>query len=188
VPFPDDVLTAEEQVVLHLRPHARAAVRPMAVLTLGLAATIVTWVMLPADNGGLLGSAVVATIALYAGVRYGVRPLLVWRCTHYVFTDERILLQDGVIARERRDLPLGRVNDHAMSQSLPDRLFGSGTLTIDSIGDQTAVLASVPHVQRVQTLLYELIETDRELHADDEDEAEEPETPVQPQRRWLRRG
>ena len=32
--------------------------------------------------------------------------------THYVFTDERILLQDGVFARERRDLPLDRVNDH----------------------------------------------------------------------------
>jgi hypothetical protein len=50
------------------------------------------------------------------------------------------------------------------------------------------VLESVPHVQHVQTLLYELIETDRELHADDEDEAEEPEIPVLPQRRWLRRG
>jgi uncharacterized membrane protein YdbT with pleckstrin-like domain len=190
VPFPDDILTADEEVVLHLHPHAKAAVRPILVLILGLAATIVTWVMLPADNGGLIGSAVVATIALYAGVRYGVRPLLVWRCTHYVFTDERILLQDGVIARERRDLPLARVNDHAMSQSLVDRLLGCGTLTIDSIGDQSAVLDGVPHVQHVQTLLYELIETDRALHPDDEDdEADEPEIPAQPDRRWrLRRG
>jgi uncharacterized membrane protein YdbT with pleckstrin-like domain len=189
VPFPDDVLTEQEEVVLHLHPHAKAAVRPILVLILGLAATIVTWVMLPANDGGLLGSAVVAAFALYFGLRYGVRPLLVWRCTHYVVTDERILLQDGVIARERRDLPLGRINDHAMSQSLIDRMFGCGTLVIDSIGDQSAVLDAVPHVQQVQTLLYELIETDRALHPDDEDDEAEPEIPAQPVRRGrLRKG
>jgi uncharacterized membrane protein YdbT with pleckstrin-like domain len=166
VPFPDDVLTAQEQVVLHLHPHAKATVRPILVLIVGVAATIVAWVMLPADSGGLLGVAVVAAIFLYFGLRYGVRPLLVWRCTHYVFTDERILLQDGVIARERRDLPLARVNDHTMSQTLFERMFGCGTLTVDSIGDQAAVLDSVPRVEQVQTLLYELI-----------DEAPEPDDP-----------
>ena len=171
VSFPDDVLTAEEQVVLHLHPHAKAAVRPILVLILALAVTIVAWVMLPPNQGGRIGVSVVATFAVYFAVRYGVRPLLIWRCTHYVITDERILLQDGVIARERRDLPLARVNDHAMSQSLFERMFGCGTLTVDSIGDQAAVLESVPQVQHVQTLLYELIDADRESHADqDEDE------------------
>ncbi len=36
--FPDDVLTADEQVVLHLHPHAKAAVRPVLVLLVALAA------------------------------------------------------------------------------------------------------------------------------------------------------
>ena len=145
--------------MLHLHPHARAAVRPVVVLTLMLAAVVVTWVMLPDDRGGLIGVLVVAAIALYLGVRYGIGPLVGWRTTHYVITDERILVQHGVVARERRDLPLARVNDHALSQSVVDRIFGSGTLTVDSIGDQAAVLWSVPHAHRVQTLLYELIET-----------------------------
>jgi uncharacterized membrane protein YdbT with pleckstrin-like domain len=171
VAFPDDVLTDQEEVVLHLHPHAKATVGPILVLILALAAVIVTWVMLPANNGGLIGVLVVATIALYLAVRRGMRPLLIWRCTHYVVTDERILLQEGVIARERRDLPLARVNDHAMSQTLGERLFGCGTLTIDSIGDQAAVLKSVPHVQHVQTLLYELIEAAPEI--DDEDATDE---------------
>lgn len=169
VAFPDDVLTDEEEVVLHLRPHAVAAVRPMLVLMVVVAATIVAWVMLPTNDGGLIGVWVVAAIALVIGIKSGVRPLLIWRCTHYVITDERILVQDGVLARERRDLPLNRINDHVMSQTLVDRLLGSGTLTIDSIGDQVAVLASVPHAQRVQTMLYELIDADRERHVDDDD-------------------
>lgn len=173
MPFPDDVLTEEEDVVLHLHPHAKAAVRPGLVLALALAATIVTWVMLPRNDGGLIGVLVVAAGALYAGLRYGVHPLLVWRCTHYVVTGDRILVQRGVIARVRRDVPLARVNDHLMSQSLIERVFGCGTLTVDSVGDQAVVLASVPHVQRVQTLLYELIEA-----APDEEEDEEPDEAI----------
>ncbi|GAA3903063.1 PH domain-containing protein [Actinoplanes auranticolor] len=172
--FPDEVLTDEEEVVLHLHPHARAAVRPVLVLLVALAAVLGVWIMLPPTTGGLIGVCLVGAVALFLALTRGVWPLLVWRGTHYVFTDERILLQDGVIARERRDLPLNRVNDHVMSQSLLDRVLGSGTLRIDSIGDQSAVLVAVPHVQQVQTLLYQLIETDRELRGDDEDD-EEPE-------------
>ena len=182
--FPDDVLTDEEGVVLHLHPHWKTAVRPGLLVLLALAVTILAWVMLPQNNGGFLAFGVVALIMGYHGIRYGVAPLVIWRCTHYVLTDERILLQDGVIARERRDLPLNRVNDHALTQSLLDRLFGAGTLTIDSIGDQAAVLVGVPHAQQVQTALYELIEQDRLRHPDDDEEVdEEPEVP--PQRRGL---
>jgi len=179
VAFPDDVLADEEELVLHLRPHWRTAIGPVLLLLVTLGATIVAWVMLPQNSGGRLGFAVVAVIMLYHATRYGIRPLVAWRCTHYVVTDERILLQDGVIARERRDLPLNRVNDHVLSQSPADRLFGSGTLVIDSIGDQAAVLARVPQAQFVQTTLYELIEQDRLLHPDDDEEDDEPEVPAQ---------
>jgi uncharacterized membrane protein YdbT with pleckstrin-like domain len=174
VAFPEDVLTEEEEVVLHLHPHWRTAVRPILVLLFALAVTIVAWVMLPPNHGGRIGVAVVGGAALIFALVRGVRPLLIWRCTHFVFTDERILVQHGVLTRERRDLPLNRVNDHATKQSLLDRLFGSGTMRIDSIGDQAAELAAVPHVHRVQTMLYELIEADRELHGDvEEDEADQ---------------
>jgi len=186
VAFPDDVLTEEEDVVLHLHPHAKAAVPPVLVLLLALSATILAWVMLPTNEGGRIGVLVVGAISGFFGLTRGVWPLLVWRCTHYVLTDERILLQDGVVSRERRDLPLARVNDHAMSQSLLDRIFRCGTLRIDSIGDQAAVLASVPRVQHVQTTLYELIEADRERHPDDEDDIEEEEPEVPAPRRFGR--
>jgi uncharacterized membrane protein YdbT with pleckstrin-like domain len=170
VAFPDDALADEEEVVLHLHPHAKAAVRPILVLALALTALIVAWVMLPTNDGGHIGVAVVAGIALFVGLSRGVRPLLVWRCTHYVFTDERVLLQQGVIDRERRELPLNQINDHALRQSPLERLLGCGTLTIDSIGERVAVLAAVPHLQRVQTLLYELIDADGERRPEDTEE------------------
>ena len=183
VAFPDEVLTEEEELVLHLHPHWRVAVGPALLLLTALAVMIVAWVMLPQNDGGLLAFGVVALIMLYYAIRYAVRPLAVWRCTHYVVTDGRIVLQDGVIARERRDLPLNRINDHALSQSLLDRLTGAGTLTLDSIGDEPAVLAAVPGAAELQTLLYELIERDRLRHPDDDEQEEEPEPELPAQRR-----
>ncbi|MGX6602444.1 PH domain-containing protein [Micromonosporaceae bacterium Da 78-11] len=180
--FPDEVLTDEEEVVLHLHPHWKTAFGPSLLVLLALAVLVVAWVMLPADRGGHLAFAVVALIMLYYAIRYGVRPLVIRQCTHYVVTDQRILLQDGVVTRERRDLPLNRINDHSMTQTLLDRMLGSGTLVVDSIGDQAAVLASVPQAQEVQTLLYELIEQDRVHRPEDEEELlpdEEPELPAQ---------
>lgn len=172
VAFPDDVLTAEEDLVFHLRPHWKAAVRPGLVLAFFLAAAIVAWVMLPTTTGGRIGVGLVLAIGVVVGGRRGLWPLLVWRGTHYVFTDERIVLQSGVLSRERRDLPLNRINDHAMSQSVLGRLLGYGEMTVDSVGDQVAVLVAVPHVQYVQTTLYELIESAPE--DDEEEEEEEP--------------
>lgn len=185
VAFPDEVLTDEEEVVLHLHPHWKRVLRPILLVLLAVVVTAVAWVMLPTNQGGRIGFAVVGLIMLYQGIRYGAVPLAIWRSTHYVFTDERILLQDGVIARERRDLPLNRVNDHVVTQSVLDRIFGSGTLTIDSIGDQAAVLASVPKAQQVQSLLYELIEEDRLRHPEEDEQDEEPEPDVPAQRRRI---
>jgi len=129
------------------------------VTILALGAVIMAWVMLPRDRGGWIGFWLVAAISTFLVVTRAVWPVLVWRATHYVLTDERLLLQHGVLARDRRDLPLNRVNNHAMRQSVLDRLLGAGTLTVDSAGEQEpAVLHDVPGVTRVQTTLYELIE------------------------------
>jgi uncharacterized membrane protein YdbT with pleckstrin-like domain len=169
VAFPAEVLSEQEEVVLHLRPHGKSVVGPSLVVVLATAGTILAWVLLPGNEGGRIGLGLVVAIMAYHGIRYGVTPLVQWRCTHWVITGERLLTQRGLLVRERRDLPLNRVNDHALTQSLLDRVFGTGTLVIDSIGEQSARLAGVPHAQQVQTTLYELIEQ----APDDEEEEEE---------------
>jgi membrane protein YdbS with pleckstrin-like domain len=104
--------------------------------------------------------------ALVLVVWLTIWPWMVWRTTHYVFTNERVVLQFGIFHRERRDIPLHRVNNHMMNQTLVDRMFGCGTLVIESAGsDGTTQLKDVPKVQRVQTLLYELVDADRDKHS-----------------------
>jgi len=166
VAFPEDVLTKDEHVVAHLHPHWKAVIRPVFVLVLAVAAVVAGFVLLPAGTVGVVGLYAIATAGLVLVLWLSLWPFLVWRTTHYVFTDERVLLQQGVFSRGRRDIPLGRVNDHSMSQSFGERLLGCGTLTIESAGERgQSVLTDIPGVEQVQTTLYELVETHNDKHS-----------------------
>jgi uncharacterized membrane protein YdbT with pleckstrin-like domain len=166
VAFPEDVLTEDEHVVLHLHPHWKALIRPIAVLVLAIAAVVAGVLLLPASGGGSIALAVIGVLALVAVLWLGLWPFLVWRTTHYLFTNERVLLQQGVFSRDRRDLPLTRINDHSMNQRFIERLLGCGTLTIESAGERgQSVLADVPGVGQVQTTLYELVEAQHDKHS-----------------------
>jgi uncharacterized membrane protein YdbT with pleckstrin-like domain len=165
VAFPEDVLTKDEHVVLHLHPHWKAMLRPVLVLVVAIAMVIAGGVLIPSGAAGTIGLLVIAAIALVLVLWLTIWPFVVWRSTHYVFTNERVLIQQGVFARDRRDIPLNRVNDHAMTQRFIERLFGSGTLTIESAGERgQSVLVDIPHVEMVQTTLYELSEADHDTH------------------------
>jgi uncharacterized membrane protein YdbT with pleckstrin-like domain len=166
VAFPENILTEDEHVAMHLHPHWREMVRPVLVLLLGVGAVVAGFVWLPDTDTGQLTLYAIGGVALVLVLWLTVWPWIVWRTQHYIFTNERVILQYGVFNRERRDIPLHRVNDHSMSQTLIDRMFGCGTLVIESAGERgQTTLIDVPKVQRVQSLLYELVDTDRDRHS-----------------------
>ena len=164
--FPEDVLSGDERVVMHLHPHWKALIRPVFVTLVAIAVVVVGGIWL--GTPGLIGAGVLALVAI---VWLALWPYLVWKTTHYVFTNERVLLQTGVFSRNRRDIPVNRINDHSMSQTFIERMLGCGTLTIESAGERgQSVLSDIPHVERVQTALYEIVESDRDSHTYDDDE------------------
>lgn len=164
--FPEDVMTSDEHVVLHLHPHWKAMIGPVFVLVVALGAVIASFIFLSA-----IIAYVVSAVALVGVIWLSLAPFVVWRMTHYVFTNERVLIQTGVFSRDRRDIPLARVNDHSMRQTFMERILGCGTLTIESAGERgQSVLTDIPSVEKVQTTLYELVEADRDKHTlDDSD-------------------
>jgi uncharacterized membrane protein YdbT with pleckstrin-like domain len=184
VAFPEDVLTKDEHVVLHMHPHWKEAIRPVLVLVLALVGLVAAWIFLPDGDGGTISLYIVAAVALILVLWLTVWPILVWRTTHHVFTNERVILQHGVFSRDRRDIPLGRVNDHSMSQTFIERLLGCGTLTIESAGERgQSLLRDMPNVEKVQTTLYELIEANQDKHSLGDEEMRDimRETREQPQ-------
>ncbi|MDR7280778.1 PH domain-containing protein [Catenuloplanes atrovinosus] len=169
--FPEDVLTSDEHVVLHLHPHWKALIGPVTVTVLAVAAAGASFLL---PEGWMVAQLAIAVVAVVLLGWLALWPFLVWRTTHYVFTNERVLLQKGVLNRDRRDIPLSRVNDHSMTQRLTERMLGCGTLTIESAGERgQSVLTDIPRIEQVQTTLYELVEADRDKHTLGDDELRE---------------
>ncbi len=159
VAFPDDVLTDDEEVVLHLHPHWGSLVAPVLSVVAALGLTTLGVFFVP---DGFLREAVqylILALGLTAIGYFGVAPWLRWITTHYVITTERLMIREGIVTRSGRDIPLVWLNDVSYEQSLLDRLLGAGTLSIESAGERgRMVLSHVPRVEEIHATLYELAE------------------------------
>lgn len=95
--------------------------------------------------GGLVAAAV---------VRLVVVPVLRRYTTHFVVTDRRVLVREGIIARQGIDLPKSRIEGVGFAQTFAERLLGCGTLTIETAGSEPLEFEDLPDVARVYRLLY----------------------------------
>ncbi len=164
--FPEDVLTKDEHVELHLHPHWKALFWPVAlavVVVIGLG--VAGFFMVPTGGATLIGFFALVALGVVLISWLTIAPWLRWRTTHYVFTNERVIMRTGVFARQGRDIPLNRVNDVSFQHSFFERMLACGTLTIESAGERgQVILADIPRVEKVQSQLYDLVETYHEAH------------------------
>lgn len=162
--YPQSLLGDDEQVQFELRPAWKTLIWPTVWLLViigllffvlgrvnswfdGATGDIMTWVA--------LGAALIALVILV------VRPFIFWWRTQYVFTNRRIIIRTGVIARKGRDMPLSKVNDVSFDNTIWDRMFNCGTLMIQSAAEQgQLVIRNIPDVEMVQREVYRLHDED----------------------------
>jgi len=171
VGFPESVLTSDEKVVSHLHPHWKAVFWPGVLGVVVIAAVATAWIFL--SSWGQIPLLIISGVGLLVILVFTFWPWVKWRTTHYVFTNERVIMRTGVFSRSGRDIPLGRVNDVSFSHSLFERMLGTGTLTIESAGERgQVILTDIPRVEHTQSVLYELVDNDRQRHTFGDDDRE----------------
>ncbi|MDH3705540.1 MAG: PH domain-containing protein, partial [Acidimicrobiia bacterium] len=131
MPFPRELLSADEEVVLDLRPHwwqitPSAIVLGLAIL-LGIAAF--AW-DLHESIKFILGLGILAAL-IWFGINYAT-----WVSTSFVVTNERIISRSGVVSKKGVEIPLDRVNTVHFSQRLFERAIGAGDITIESASER----------------------------------------------------
>jgi uncharacterized membrane protein YdbT with pleckstrin-like domain len=154
-------LTEGEQVVLRLHRHWKTVLGPFLVLAATVAALLVALIYLPSATAlarlGLGAVALIIVVVLVLG------PLLRWRTTSYELTNRRLRMRAGILSRTVRDFPLSKISDVTSSQGLLDRLLGCGQLVVESPGERgQLILTEIPHVQDVQTTLFQLVENEQD--------------------------
>lgn len=152
--YPEDVLTRGEQLVLHRHPHWKLLVPP--VLALVGVAGVTGFLAALVREQPWAGAAWTALAVAAAGLVlwWTAGPVLRWRCTHFALTDRRVLIREGLFTRTGTDIPMTRINSVQFRYGIMDRMLGTGTLIIESAGDEPLELADVPQVRRVHELLY----------------------------------
>lgn len=164
--YPQKLLSDGESIVYEMRPHWRSLVFPALVLLL----TVAIGSYLFARSGSWFESGsgsqttarwVIVLAALFVLVVWVIRPLVYWYSTLYVFTDHRIIVRTGIIARRGRDMPLSRVNDVSFGHTVLERFLNCGTIVVESAATQgQLVIANVPNVETIQREIYRLHDED----------------------------
>ena len=68
-----------------------------------------------------------------------------------------MITRAGIINKTGHDLPLTRISDIQQERTITDRIFGAGTLSLQTSADDPLLLVDVPQVQTVQVEISNLI-------------------------------
>ncbi|OFJ50669.1 PH domain-containing protein [Mycolicibacterium grossiae] len=156
--YPDNVLAADERVVLHRHPHWKRLIG--AVLVLLLATALAAFGAAVVDQTSWEPTAknivmiVIGAVWLIVVGWLVLWPFLAWRTTHFVITDRRVMFRHGLLTRQGIDIPLARINSVEFRHGLSDRVLRTGTLVIESAAQDPLEFHDIPRVEQVHALLY----------------------------------
>lgn len=152
-------LAEGEERVLTLHPHWKTMLRPSLVLLVVVIAAAAVLVVVPPGPFAAAARLTDGVVALAAAIIWFAVPLLRWRTTTYQLTTRRLRLRRGIVSQFGRDFPLIRISDVSFSRGPVDRMLGCGQLVVESAGEHgQLVLSEIPGVERVQAILFQLVE------------------------------
>ena len=155
VAFSRRLLNDGEDLVLDLHPHWWFLIEPLAALV--AATALGGWVLFGTDAPGWVEAPLGVLVLLALG--WFVLRYLQWITTNFVVTTDRLIYRHGVLAKHGIEIPLERVNTVFFSQSIFERILGSGDLVIESAGEQgRQAFSDVRKPSAVQNEVYRQME------------------------------
>jgi len=156
VPFSPKLLNEDEEIALDLHPHWEFFVKPAAALVVAVAFGV--FVLTRENMPGLL-DALAGVLVLAALVWFGLTYLR-WITTNFVVTTDRLIYRHGVLSKHGVEIPLERVNTVFFSQTILERMLGSGDLVIESAGEMGRQnFSNVRKPSAVQNEIYRQMES-----------------------------
>lgn len=157
--MPPPGVPAEERLIARFRGHARGLFWSALLLIAVFGATAFCYGNLPEgfENWMLLAAA--AAIVLL-GV---IVPFARWAARTYTITTRRVIVRQGLGARQRRELSHVRGYSIGVRRGILQRLWGAGTITLTNGVDAPLRLVNVPSVALVHETLADQIEVNQIL-------------------------
>jgi uncharacterized membrane protein YdbT with pleckstrin-like domain len=153
-----DLLPGERILVSSSR-HWVVLLRPIATTILVAIVLLVILIVLPLASELrlflMLGVALAGILAInlyYWG----------WRAHEYVLTDQRVILNEGIVSKFSRSIAIDRIQDLTTFQGLWGRTWGFGDIELESAGREGGeMLSTVPRPQQLRNAIFAQIEARR---------------------------
>jgi uncharacterized membrane protein YdbT with pleckstrin-like domain len=156
--YPEKLLSPDEKIVTQFRPHWSRIAREGLLSIL----VIVLIILIAIQGFSWSGWVIVGLVAVWFVIV--IAGFIRWWTTQHVITNERLIHRTGLIAKAGKEIPLEVINDVTFTQSMFERVFGTGNLLIESAGTHgQSRYSDIPDPERVQSLIYEVRE-DRKMH------------------------
>jgi uncharacterized membrane protein YdbT with pleckstrin-like domain len=152
-----DLLPGERILVSSSR-HWVVLLRPIATTILAVVVLLVIFTLLLAGELRLflMLGVVLAGILIINLYYWG------WRAHEYVLTDQRVILNEGIVSKFSRSIAIDRIQDLTTFQGLWGRTWGFGDIELESAGREGAeLLSTVPRPQQLRNAIFAQIEARR---------------------------
>ena len=154
--LPSKYLGKDEVIIRHMHSHVKELFMAAIIAVLLIVAVIAAFIFIPDDvrPWAPIAVAVFAAILMIWKVFF---PWLRWLTDTYTVTSRRIITRTGIIAKNGHDIPLARISNVAYEHDLIDRIFGCGTLILETSAENPLRLHDIPKVEEVHVELTELL-------------------------------
>lgn len=150
------LLSQDEVVVRHMHTHVKTLLPAIIIEVLLLVAAAIGSFCVPA-NARYWALATIWITVLVLSIPLFIVPWVKWSMTTYTVTTKRVITRTGVIRRTGHDLPLTRISDIQIEKNFDDRIFGCGTLALQTSANDPLLLWDVPKVEMVQVEISNLL-------------------------------
>lgn len=153
---PDEYLLDTERRVIRVRRHWACLLWELFEAVGLLLGVVMLSYLLP------VGSAIPVNILWYAGLlvlMHFTYKLLDWYVERIVVTDKRFMITHGIITSEVQMMPIGKVTDLTYERTVLGRLFGYGTMVVESAGQIQALnrIEYLPNPEEVFDAISQLV-------------------------------
>ena len=150
------LLSQDEVVVRHMHTHLKTLLPAIVVEILLVLAAAVGSFYVPQDARYWALTTIWIAVAVLS-IPLLIAPWVKWWSTSYTVTTKRVITRTGVLKRTGHDLPLSRISDIQIEKGFDDRIFGCGTLALQTSANDPLLLRDVPKVEMVQVEISNLL-------------------------------
>lgn len=164
---PDEYLLDGERRVIRVRRHWVCLVWDLFEVAGLLLGVVMVSYLLPTGEVSWLPQNVLWYVGLLVLVRFTYQ-VLDWYVERIVVTDKRFMITEGLFTTSVQMMPITKVTDLTYHRSVPGRMFGYGTMVVESAGQIQALnrIEYLPNPEVVFDAISHLVFGDKKAQKD----------------------